>query len=822
MNDTPTAQDQASKFLEVLHGHFGGWVHLFRRGEVAWFPASARGAIVQKAQEWHGSDLWISASSFARSHGPKRGTRDDVASVPALWLDLDIAGPGHKRTDQLPPDEEAAMGLLKRFGLAPTMVVHSGGGLQAWWVLTEPMSPEAYEALAEDWQAMWDGLAKPYVVDHVFDSTRLMRLPGTWNHKIDHPRAVNLLIEDYGDFSRYTLSEARSAIPARTPAQKVSKVPSGAHRAPGGPVADGDRPGDVFNRERSCGDVLRSHGWTLARTDSSGDQHWRRPGKREGHSATVYADSGTTVVWSDSVPGRVAGHQHDAWGLHVLLTQGGIEPEHFSEATRRYAHERGLPDRKREEMAAFLAELDGHRAEQPTRPPLDLAASALGDGFDATDAGNAARLVAATDGGIRYVRPWGKWVVYHEGRWVIDHGDVLVMELAKELAPRWLLSRASDSEALQHAKRSRSHAAIRNMVALARGIPGVVVDHEELDADPYLLNVLNGTVNLRAGQLRPHDPEDLITKQAPVIFDPNAQAPTWLACLETWQPDPEVRAYLQRAIGSAALGRHVEALFVCHGTGANGKSAFFRALTDVLGPSFVATPHKALLTQTRHEQHGTEKAALFGIRMLVASETESGAKLAEASIKELTGGDVISARRMREDPWSFKPTWTLFLHTNRRPNIAGGDEGIWRRVKLIPWTVTIPAEERDPDILARLHEEASGVLNWVVEGAKAFLSQGLNEPQAVAVATQGYRGDEDTVARFVAEHGIRTDQGSKVDTADLVTAHGRWCEAEAIGSVQWHYRRVTEHLKALGAERKSFGRSGRYWIGVTWEPPNAL
>lgn len=405
---------------------------------------------------------------------------------------------------------------------------------------------------------------------------------------------------------------------------------------------------------------------------------------------------------------------------------------------------------------------------------------ALDDGFRPTDVGNADRLVAAAAGRARFVHAWQKWIVYTDGRWAIDTGDALVTELAK-LVPRVMFARAARLEGdardamWKWARRSETASAVASMIRLARGIPGVIVDHQALDADPWSLNVVNGTVDLRTGELRVHDPDDLLTMQAPTVYDPTAAAPLWERCLERWQPDPAMRAYLRRVIGSGATGHPVENCFVNIGPGGNGKGKCFGAVARVLGP-YVMVPHKSLLVVQRHEQHETTIAELFRARLAIAGETDAGDRLDEAKVKNLTGGDLLEARRMREDRWKFHPSHTLVVHSNHRPRVRGSDEGIWRRLRLIPWTVTIPPAERDDQLAAKLTAEAPGILNWIVAGAVAWIAHGLDEPAAVTRATADYRASEDRVGAFIAEC-CELDDSYQVASTALRAEYERWSAA---------------------------------------------
>ena len=317
--------------------------------------------------------------------------------------------------------------------------------------------------------------------------------------------------------------------------------------------------------------------------------------------------------------------------------------------------------------------------------------------FNPTEQGNAERLVHRHGRNLRYCFPWGKWLIYDGKRWIKDDtGEVY--RLAKEtVASIYQEAAASGDEEkrkalAKHAMRSESGAKIREMIYLARS--EVPIMPEDLDASADLLNAENGTVDLRTGELREHRREDLITKIAPVEYQLDAPAPAWDAFLKRVLPSEELRGFVQRASGYSAAGDTSEqCMFINHGAGANGKSTFQEAITAALGDYAMRAPTEMLLAR-RAGGIPNDIARLKGARFVATSETEEGRRLAESLIKDLTGEDTITARFMRAEFFDFAPTHKLWLSTNHKPEIRGTDNAIWRRIRLIPWSVTIPPAEQ--------------------------------------------------------------------------------------------------------------------------------
>lgn len=439
-----------------------------------------------------------------------------------------------------------------------------------------------------------------------------------------------------------------------------------------------------------------------------------------------------------------------------------------------------------------------------------------------TDTANAARLADLHAGRIHYVAAWNSWIVWRGGHWMRDERGVRIAEKAKDVGREYLKDAArakDDARRTALAKwgtASLSAGRIRAMVELARGIDGILLDHTRLDADPWLLCVRNGVIDLRTGMLREADPADLMTMQAPVEWHDDAEAPRFMRSLEEWHPDPDVRDYVQRVVGSALVGEQVDHRFIIHyGPGGNGKGTFVRALLRVLGP-YAVTPHLSLLVQQKHGEHDTVKASLFRARLAVASETERRVKLAEASVKNLTGRDTIRCRRLYENEWEFEPSHSLWLQTNYLPEIAGRDEGIWRRIRVVPWTNTFERKNATEDLDEVLATEASGILRWAVQGVQKWMENGLTEPEAVIRATMAYRKAEDVFARFANDIGLVFDPDAEIRRSELNTELDDWSAGEG---ARIHKKDFKAWLVENGAKesQQRTGPDGKrewWWSGV--------
>lgn len=462
--------------------------------------------------------------------------------------------------------------------------------------------------------------------------------------------------------------------------------------------------------------------------------------------------------------------------------------------------------------------------------PVSGSRVTLGVVAPASDLANAGRLVDAFGADLRFVRDWGKWATYDGGRWSLDQGRCLQLAadascLQLEEAIRGLRAAAGSEDeadrkrakaAYDWACKSQSAPRLNAALTLAAVEPRVSVAAAQLDAGPMLFNVENCTIDLSTGQPRAHRREDLLTKIAPVRFDPSAKCPTWDAfLLRAMGGDRELVSFLQRWSGYALTGDVSEHALVFHyGSGGNGKSTFCGLRLRMLGDYGMPAP-RGLLFRRAVDVHPTELASLFGARLALVPETEDGQAFDEPKLKDLTGGDRISARRMNEDFWSFSPTHKLEICGNHKPVVRGTDVGIWRRQRLVPWNVAIPPEEQDKHLGERLWAERSGILNWMVAGCLEWQRVGLAPPKAVTEATEAYREESDPLGEFFALCCV-FEAEARVARSHLRTAYEEHCTENGVKR-PLDAKAFGRRLRELGCEDKSVkvqGRSVNGWAGI--------
>lgn len=404
-----------------------------------------------------------------------------------------------------------------------------------------------------------------------------------------------------------------------------------------------------------------------------------------------------------------------------------------------------------------------------------------------TDTGNAERLAERFGGSIRYCYSQKKFYVWTKKRWRVDtmgRLQQMAKTVIRAIPGESTSSTVSFEDLCSFAGKSEKLERRRAMIELVKSEEPIPVLPELFDRDPWLLNCENGTVDLKTGRLLPHSRDDYITKLAPVRFDPEAKCPLWIAFLERVIPDDEVRKFIRRVIGYCLTGDVGEqVLFFCFGGGANGKSTFLGTIQFVIGLDYGIQAAPDLLLSTSSRNHPTEIADLYGVRMAVCMEVGADRSFDEPLIKQLTGGDRLKARRMREDFWEFAPTHKLLLGANHKPRIRGTDEAIWRRLILIPFEEFIPKEERDPTLPDKLKDEVEGILAWAVRGCLEWQSTGLCPPEQVQLAVSKYREDMDELEQFIGDCCVVLT-GLRVGASDLFICYSQWCKRNDVEALK--------------------------------------
>jgi putative DNA primase/helicase len=474
-----------------------------------------------------------------------------------------------------------------------------------------------------------------------------------------------------------------------------------------------------------------------------------------------------------------------------------------------------------QDIKALIEELKKKARKLPP-PPLVVA-----EAFSLSDLGNSRRLVAQHGQDLHYCHLAKKWYWWNGKYWEVDScGEVerrakltvasIYSEAGREKDPDRRKTLGS------HALRSESRDKILSMIRLAQSEPGIPVDPSELNANLWLLTCANGTIDLTTGVQREHRREDLITRIAPVDYDPKADYELWEKFLyqimdvyEKPASADRMVGFLQRSLGYSLTGScEEECLFILWGGGANGKSTLVNTVSHIMGDYACNTPVETLLIKRGGGEIPTDVARLDGPRFATAAEVDRGRRLAESLVKELTGRDIVTARFLYAEHFSFTPQFKLWLSTNNKPVIKGADDAIWRRIMFIEFPVQIPREQRDKRLRDKLQAEGSGILNWLVRGCLAWQRDGLEVPEEVMAATADYRAEMDDLAGFL-EAKCLVAPGLSATAQDLYSAYTAFCEDAAMREKEIMKQQSFGRCLAERGFKRDRGTGGRrFWRGV--------
>jgi putative DNA primase/helicase len=438
-------------------------------------------------------------------------------------------------------------------------------------------------------------------------------------------------------------------------------------------------------------------------------------------------------------------------------------------------------------------------------------------GIQHSDRTNTERLFREHGKDIRYCAAWEKWIVWNERYWQTDDAAALIHEKALKT-----INSLYDDLPLIDDIRDRIEfekfiiltESVRRREAFIKGasvLPELNVTTSDLDSDIMLFNVQNGTVYLRNNKFKKYERENMITKMANVSFDAAADCPNWKKFLcEIMDYNAALVDFLQVAAGWAMTGDISEQImFILFGSGANGKSTFLNTLQYILGDYSITAQTETFMRQ-QNDRAANDLARLRGTRFVVTAEGGQGARLSEPLIKQITGNDKINARFLYGEPFSYSPTFKIFMATNHKPVIKGTDYGIWRRIRLIPFTTTIAEDKQDKYLEQKLRSEASGILNWLIEGALRWQLDGLKTPAEILNATNEYRGEMDVIGNFLKEC-CDIKPATQIKIRELFKAYQDWCDGN-------NEHACSERFFGLRLKKLKFTQirtcEARYWAGI--------
>lgn len=441
--------------------------------------------------------------------------------------------------------------------------------------------------------------------------------------------------------------------------------------------------------------------------------------------------------------------------------------------------------------------------------------------FHLTELGNAERIAYYHGENVRYCNEL-EWLIWNGKHWHEDSKRQIEAITAKTLRAIYGEAKATEDKyqsKLLHdwAKRCERRSIRINSILDVR--PMVSVKKKELDAHNFLFNCDNGVIDLKTGELLPHDRDLLLTKLSPIKYDKNADCPNWKAFMEsifkthTGEADHELINYLQKAIGYSLTGVTKEqVMFFLFGNGRNGKSTFINIIQDLLGDYGRQTNSDTFLKKRNDSGINNDVARLDGARFVSAVESEEGQQLSEALVKQITGGEKMSARFLRQEYFEFTPEFKVFFTTNHKPIVKGSDEGIWRRIMLIPFTVTISKDKIDYDLPDKLAKEMPGVLRWAVEGCMKWQTEGLRAPEAVKAATAEYREDMDILAPFIEEN-CTVNSSVRIEAKSLYENYTKWCYQN--NELELKNRAFYRQLEIRGFKKEKGTGNKNFILGIT-------
>ena len=436
--------------------------------------------------------------------------------------------------------------------------------------------------------------------------------------------------------------------------------------------------------------------------------------------------------------------------------------------------------------------------------------------FRATDLKNSENFSKKYVGQSVYCQPWNNWLIYNEGKWKIESrretqelAKKVIMDYYKEASE--ILEDKARLNLIKEAMKCESQRAIRAMIELATS--SIAKVPEDFDQEPYILNFKNGTMDLKTMEWRDHKAEDMLTKIAGISLKSKEECPKWLSFLDKiFEGNKNLIDYLQTALGYSLTGDTGEqCLFILYGIGANGKSTFINVIHELLGDYAINSPFSTFLSKGRGDNIPNDLARLRGARFVSAIESPGERSFNEVLLKTIVGGDLITARFLRQEFFDFYPECKIWLATNHKPIVREFSLGFWRKIRLIPFKVTIPEEERILHFDNILLEEKEGIFNWILEGYMKWKEENLRTPKEIEEATAEYKSSMDVMAEFIEQCCIESHR-AQITTKELYKVYKNWCEENDEKPVV--KRSFGRQLSERGYKSIYISRGERGWGGI--------
>lgn len=778
-----------------------GWVVVWTQahGIFAFHTSELTALAAKVCQLQSQADVYVGMALQKMKPEPgKRGTGANTAAICGVWIEIDCREGVHKEKPENLPTKEQALAILEGLPITPTVILDSGGGYHAHWWFDGPLvfhtdeERQRGQELVRGFQhAVADVFRdQGYKVDTTSDLARVLRPPLTFNHKSETP--VQVEVTHYVAEARYTVELL-----------------------------------ETYCQHMSTPDQLQANSALV--TSAVGDQDIVKYPPAELDPVM------NGCAWLRHCRDDAANLPEPEWFAALSIVARCIDGQRHAHAISAPYPGYSFPETETKIAQALRCgprtcsnirvTLNGSRhcdkcqhlinKSSPITLGFRKSTAASGAGFNMTDAGNAELFAKVNAMDVRYVWAWDTWILFDGTRWKIDNqGRVFQKGIA---TLRYLATQArlhlqpSDAETIsEHALSSESASGIKNMLFLAKTDPSLAVIPDMLDTDQWLLNLQNGTIDLRDNGFRPHSRDDLLTKVAGVAYDAEAACPLWEAFLDRiMDRNRNLIEFLQRFAGYTLSGvSNEQCLILLYGTGANGKSVFLEIIRFVL-KDYASQADFSTFAASKSQGIGNDLARLVGVRFVSVVESEHGQPFAEATIKKSTGGDPIVARFLYKEIFEFYAQFKLWFASNHKPIVKGGDHGIWRRIKLVPFVVKIPEHEQDPNLIFKLKEEGPGILNWMLRGCREWQAQGLNPPPEVTQAVAEYRGEMDLLAEFLEEHCV-IGIAEKVKAKNLHKAYRDFCEAE--GEYPLGKKRFADMLLQRGFRKAKSGDI--VWQGI--------